>query len=143
LPACEPDDVPRETGLPIWTFTREPVSHLYSWYKYGLESKALWVFNEDRSKILNFPLFAVRKFSPLQGFEPDCLNIYHDVATHFWPLEWGLGLFFFKLGIKPKQEHFIGKINGLQPYIHFDHDLFQAKFKRDIRIYEKATLGEP
>ncbi len=139
----KPEDVPRETGLPIWTFTREPVSHLYSWYKYGLENNDFSVFNEDRSKILTFPQFVAKEFCPLQGFEPNCLNIYYGVANHFWPLEWGLSAFFLKLGIKPKNKHFIGEIKGLQSTPFVDRDLFQAKFKRDTELYSVAVGGKP
>jgi len=144
----KPKAVPRETGLPIWTITRNPIMHLYSWYKYGCEGKAFYVFNSDRSRILRFSEFADREFSPLSGFEPDCLNIYRDVADHFWPLEHGLSLFYEQLGITPKNTHFIGEIkdmNGFAEVCSSTQDLhigkFTDRFKRDIALWHTTIAA--
>jgi len=134
-------DVPRETGLPIWTFTREPVKHLFSWYKYGLQMKAHWAFVKDGSRFMRFEEFIIAPFAPLTGFGSGRLNFYHDVATHYWPLEAGIKQFFAYLGYQDVEAQNIGAIRLNHEIKDIEHRLISSVFKKDFDLYRCATVS--
>lgn len=133
-------DVPRETGLPIWTFTRHPHAHLFSWYKYGLEMKAPWVFTQHTNRIMRFDEFILAPFAPLAGFGSGRLNFYHEVATHFWPLELGIKQFFAYLGYQDVEAQNIGAIRLNMEIKDVEHRLISQVFHQDFELYKTATL---
>ena len=134
------EDVPRETGLPIWTFTRHPNAHIFSWYKYGLEMKAPWAFVKDGTRFMRFDEFIIAPFAPLAGFGSGRLNFYHDVATHFWPLELGIKQFFAYLGYQDVKVHNIGAIRHEQEIKEVEYRLISTVFRKDFELYRSATL---
>ena len=138
-----PRDVPRETGLPIYTFTRNPTFHAHSWFKYGLQQSAPWVFLKNGSRPMSFGEFLIAPFAPLQGIKPGRLNIYHKVADHFWPLEWHVDEFFlFVLNLEIKAE-FVGAIPVPKQFSLLEQRLVDSQFHDDLELYCKApsTLG--
>jgi hypothetical protein len=133
-------DVPRETGLPVWTFTRHPVNHIFSWYNYGLQMKAPWVFVKDGSRIMRFGEFITAPFKPLAGFGAGRLNFYHEVVTHYWPLEWGIKHFFAYLGYQDVNVRNIGAIRPEQEIKPIEERLISSAFHEDFELYRSVTV---
>jgi hypothetical protein len=137
-----PSDVPRETGLPIYTFTRHPVAHAFSWYKYGKQQAAPWVFTKNGSRIMTFSEFLIAPFCPLAGIEPQRLNIYHSVADHFWPLDWGIADFFLFVLNLPIMPETVGAIRDPYQETSMERRLVEHVFHSDVEIWNHATHSE-
>ena len=102
--------------------------------------KAPWVFTKDSSRIMRFDEFIIAPFAPLAGFETGRLNFYHDVATHFWPLELGIKQFFAYLGYQDVEAQNIGAIRLNMEIKDVEHRLISTIFKKDFDLYRLATV---
>jgi hypothetical protein len=132
-----PDNVPRETSLPIFTFTRDPVKHAYSWYKYGLDEKFEWAFIKNGTRPMTFSEFLIAPFDVLPEFKTSRLNIYHNVADYFWPLERGVTTFFlFVLNLHAESE-IVGKTSVQAPVEEIHERLVEAKFHKDCEMWRE------